>query len=699
MNRIFFLTVLLSFSLLGYQQVFADHIADQDDAFWWREFDVDDTNSVWCTFDDITPYTDNISLHCEGGVFDSETRTGALLIFKTFAKADIQNVGGDNTFTWTFNKIVGSGSAGHTGAIMDGAYVASSLVEPGGFPNNADYGLYGCNTTDWETSVASTTLCLGNANSDLDNIVGTGSLMHSGVADPRFSAPIQSSSAGDGRVVANTVTNANWLESTQDDITVFLVINKGTSTNIYIQPVRLTIDNTPSGTMQWDFPTSTAEATLWDDNLGYTYSLNGTTQDYGYFWSYDPTVPQPPTNAFAVVNTGSIDVSWTAPTNNGGSPITGYKIERESPEGGGFSTLVANTGDTSTTYNDATTIDGTEYNYRIRALNLFGQSDPSNETVDGSAGDVIDLTPNLSCPSTDSSFELFAPSVTQETVGLCWDSYANATTITGYQINYTTPHGDPITVVTNLNDTATPNEYTQLVGDLASSTDYSFRVQAWMSTGGNLTNIVNVTTLGGQFDIGDLGSGAAGIPNPNLVPYLFSKNVTSSTSQSVYVDFSNTIDPTCNIAFRFAQVNQTYANVTSVALTDTLDRATFVFNGTQDDVIRILCYDDSGAEGRYVLTQEEWLLKTQLEQFKDGTYGTQGEFGAIDMITLVAVILAMIGFNRVNAPVGVIFTAVIIGVLAVLELINWETIALYIVIAPIIILLAITSHNRGDISD
>src|SRR5690349_20464506 len=63
--------------------------------------------------------------------------------------------------------------------------------------------------------------------------------------------------------------------------------------------------------------------------------------------------PQSPTGLTATaVSSSQINLSWTAPSNNGGSAITGYKIERSTDGGTTWNTIASNTGSTATTYSD-----------------------------------------------------------------------------------------------------------------------------------------------------------------------------------------------------------------------------------------------------------------------------------------------------------------------------------------------------------
>ena len=103
------------------------------------------------------------------------------------------------------------------------------------------------------------------------------------------------------------------------------------------------------------------------------------------------TVPGAPTalSATAVGNT-QINLSWTAPGENGGAPISGYKIE-SSPDGvANWTELVANTGNANTTYEHLGLTFGTTRHYRVSAINSVGAGDPSN--ID----DAIASIPSLS---------------------------------------------------------------------------------------------------------------------------------------------------------------------------------------------------------------------------------------------------------------------------------------------------------------
>src|SRR5574342_49881 len=96
--------------------------------------------------------------------------------------------------------------------------------------------------------------------------------------------------------------------------------------------------------------------------------------------AYGATATGKPTNLSATaVSSSQINLSWTAPVDNGGSAITGYKIEvKKLPDTYPVTPLVANTGSTATSYSHTGVTSG-QYVYKISAINSVGTGESSSE--------------------------------------------------------------------------------------------------------------------------------------------------------------------------------------------------------------------------------------------------------------------------------------------------------------------------------
>lgn len=71
-----------------------------------------------------------------------------------------------------------------------------------------------------------------------------------------------------------------------------------------------------------------------------------------------------------------VDLQWPAPGNDGGSPITGYIVQKKEKGSPYWVNAVhVPAGQTSTTVPDLT--EGQEYEFRVIAVNAAGQSEPS----------------------------------------------------------------------------------------------------------------------------------------------------------------------------------------------------------------------------------------------------------------------------------------------------------------------------------
>src|SRR2546422_74246 len=152
------------------------------------------------------------------------------------------------------------------------------------------------------------------------------------------------------------------------------------------------------------------------------------------------TAPGIPTGLKATTASySSIVLSWTAPPNNGGSAITGYKIERSVDGGTSWSTIAANTGSTATTYSDNGLAPSTTYTYRVSAINSVGTSSPSN-TASATTSSNGTAQATLAVKSVDLSGNSFA--------GMWTTIQSGGTTVkTGYTpVTFTATTGTQYTV-------------------------------------------------------------------------------------------------------------------------------------------------------------------------------------------------------------------------------------------------------------
>ena len=168
------------------------------------------------------------------------------------------------------------------------------------------------------------------------------------------------------------------------------------------------------------------------------------------------TVPGAPTGLSATAQTGgtSVELDWTAPTNNGGSTIIDYEVS--SDDGGTWNS----TGSATTAYTVTGLDKGTEYIFRVRAVN--------SPHGDGDASASVTETTLTTVPASPTNL---TASVTQTTADLSWTAPTDTggTAITEYQYRFTTGTTAGGTW-TDTDDTATSITISSLTAD----TEYTF---------------------------------------------------------------------------------------------------------------------------------------------------------------------------------------------------------------------------------
>lgn len=258
-------------------------------------------------------------------------------------------------------------------------------------------------------------------------------------------------------------------------------------------------------------------------------------------------------------------------------------------------------------------------------------------------------------------------------VDLDWQAPATTGTIIDYQINFTTPHSENVATVL-INETGSTTTFA-VISALAGETQYSFRIGVRTADQLNATgNVANTTTLFDPteaFTAGSFNITAIGI---DVRDFKFERIDLNTTALLLNVTYPNSFNATCNFYFKFAMVNQTHINIPDVAINAAEDEASFRFEGVDNDIIEVTCNDEnSNSTGNFLITQTSFMILEQIQDFQSGKFGTMGKFGALDFITVIAVMASMIGFNRINESVGVILGVIMIGGFSVFQIIQWET--------------------------
>ena len=125
-----------------------------------------------------------------------------------------------------------------------------------------------------------------------------------------------------------------------------------------------------------------------------------------------------------------IDLSWTAPSSNGGASIDGYKIE-VSTNGTSWSDLVADTGSSSTSYSHTGLTAGSTRHYRVSANNSAGTGAVSNV-----ANTTTDSPPAATAPGAPTGLTATADGQTE--IDLSWTAPSNngGSAITAYDLRH-----------------------------------------------------------------------------------------------------------------------------------------------------------------------------------------------------------------------------------------------------------------------
>ncbi|MGI0011121.1 MAG: fibronectin type III domain-containing protein [Nitrosopumilaceae archaeon] len=216
---------------------------------------------------------------------------------------------------------------------------------------------------------------------------------------------------------------------------------------------------------------------------------------FSYAQTSNPTIPTPPRALNATtISSSQIDLSWLPPLNDGGSTITGYKIESRVACTGNFILILSSATTALTSYSNTGLTNSTCYQYRVFALNAVGSSLSSNNAT----ATTLQAPVSKHMPSAPTGLSVNA--LSNNALKLTWNAPSDlgGAPIIGYKIQR-----NGTTLVNNTGSAQT--SYINI--GLLAGHQQTYRVAAWNDVGLGLysNNATGKTSNQTATDIDNLG--------------------------------------------------------------------------------------------------------------------------------------------------------------------------------------------------
>ena len=349
---------------------------------------------------------------------------------------------------------------------------------------------------------------------------------------------------------------------------------------------------------------------------------------------------------------GSIALDWTAPAQPYGA-IIGYTIYQVTAPG----TTATATAVLSTTLDQLSSIQVTN----VGVLYLTAP------TVTISAPGGVAPYTQATATATITSFG----SVSAITITNVGDGYNTPPTVTMNAPAGNTVVGSSTTLTPLVADTlSSATSYSIAVADPA--TDYSFAV-APINVHGSTILGGQIVTASPQMTFEGLKINIENAVNPNVNPIIF-EQIKVGNATNLLLTYGSALDVTCETTTPFTSTKSTYPNLSETPIGNGKVTHTMAFQNSDNTIVDVMCFDvnntDIKAQSR--IMQNEIPLKAQMDSFNANVFGTGSQFAAIDLMTLVVVIVGMIGFNKKNPAIGLALMAGLLGILSVFGIIQME---------------------------